>query len=290
MAAGGSGGTWSVGLAQIRPRLGDVRGNLETVSRVIGDGVSAGIDLLIFPELALTGYFLKDMVPEVALSLDAPEIRTLRRLSERISVVVGFVEASDDARFYNAAIYLEGGEILHRHRKVYLPTYGLFDEHRYFARGDRFRAFDTRFGRLGLATCEDLWHPSAPYLLAMDGAQMLLCISNSPLRGVSQAEGPDTMLTWERLLRTYAQLFGQHVLYAHRVGFEDGVNFWGGSMVIGPSGQLMARGDPFEETVLTARLDPGDVRRERTSTPLLRDEDMELTLAELTRIRAERRG
>ncbi len=290
MAAGGGDLRVLVGLAQIRPRLGDLRGNFDRVRRAIGDGVSAGIDLLIFPELALTGYFLKDMVPEVALSLDAPEILALRRLSERISLVVGFVEASDDARFYNAAIYLEGGEILHRHRKVYLPTYGLFDEYRYFARGDRFRAFDTRFGRMGLAICEDLWHPSAPYLMAMDGAQALLCISNSPLRGVSQAEGPDAMLTWERLLRTYAQLFGQHVLYAHRVGFEDGVNFWGGSMVIGPSGRLIARADPFEETVLTARLDPGDVRRERTSTPLLRDEDVELTLAELTRIRTIRRG
>jgi predicted amidohydrolase len=288
--AAGSGGSWSVGLAQIRPRLGDLQGNLDTVRRVIGEGIAAGVDLLIFPELALTGYFLKDMVPEVALSLDAPEILGLRRLSERISLVVGFVEASSDARFYNTAVYLEGGEILHRHRKVYLPTYGLFEEHRYFAQGDRFRAFDTRFGRVGLAICEDLWHPSAPYLLAMDGAQTLLCASNSPLRGVSQAEGPDTTLTWERLLRTYAQLFGQHVLYAHRVGFEDGVNFWGGSMVIVPSGQVIARADQFEETVLRARLDPGGVRRERTSTPLLRAEDIELTLAELTRIRTARRG
>ncbi len=284
------GRSMSVGLAQVRPRLGDLAFNFDLVRRTIGDGASAGFDLLIFPELALTGYFLKDMVPEVALSLDAPEIRELRTLSERISLVVGFVEASSDARFYNAAIYLEGGEILHRHRKVYLPTYGLFDEYRYFARGDRFRAFDTRFGRVGLAICEDLWHPSAPYLLAMDGAQTLLCISNSPLRGLSQAGGPDTMLTWERLLRTYAQLFGQHVLYAHRVGFEDGVNFWGGSMVIGPSGQLIARADQFEETVLCARLDPGEVRRERISTPLLRDEDVDLTLAELSRIRTARRG
>ncbi|HEX7128331.1 MAG TPA: nitrilase-related carbon-nitrogen hydrolase [Thermodesulfobacteriota bacterium] len=204
--------------------------------------------------------------------------------------MVGFVEASDGARFYNAAIYLEGGEILHRHRKVYLPAYGLLDEYRYFARGDRFRAFDTRFGRVGLAICEDLWHPSAPYLLAMDGAQTLLCVSNSPLRGVSQPEGPDAMLTWERLLRAYAQLFGQHVLDAHRVGFEDGVDFRGGSMVTGPSGRLIARAGPLEETVPTARIDPGDVRRERTSRPLLRDEDVEPTLAELTRIGTARRG
>ncbi len=258
------------------------------VRRTIDEAVSAGLDLLVFPELALTGYFLKDMVPEVALSLDAPEITELRRLSTRVSLVVGFVEASQDAQYYNTALYLEDGTILHRHRKVYLPTYGLFDEYRYFARGDRFRAFDTRFGRVGLAICEDLWHPSAPYLLAMDGAQTLVCPSNSPLRGVGEAEGPDTRLTWERLLATYAQLFGQHVLYAHRVGFEDGVNFWGSSMVIGPSGRLLARAGQFEEVVLTARLDPGEVRRERTSTPLLRDEDLDLTLAELTRIRAAR--
>jgi predicted amidohydrolase len=280
----------SVGLAQIRPRLGDLAYNFDLVRRIVGEGVSAGLDLLVFPELTLTGYFLKDMVPEVALSLDSPEVEELRRLSTRISLVVGLVEASEDARCYNSALYLEGGAVLHRHRKVYLPTYGLFEEHRYFARGDRFRAFDTRFGRMGLAICEDLWHPSAPYLLAVDGAQTLLCPSNSPLRGVGQAEGPDTMLTWERLLRTYGQLFGLHVLYAHRVGFEDGVNFWGGSMVVGPSGRVLARAEQFEEAVLTARLDPAEVWRERTSTPLLRDEDVDLTLAELARIRTERRG
>lgn len=279
-----------VGLAQVRPRLGDLEGNFEMVRRVVADGVSAGLDLLVFPELALTGYFLKDMVPEVARSLDSREVRELRRLSERVSLVVGLVEASDDHRFYNTAIYLEGGEVRHRHRKVYLPTYGLFDEYRYFARGDRFRAFDTRFGRVGLAICEDLWHPSAPYILAMDGAQTLLCISNSPLRGLGEAEGPETVLTWERLVRTYAQLFGQHVLYAHRVGFEDGVNFWGGSMVVGPSGRVLARADQFDETVLTARLDPAEVRRERLSTPLLRDEDLDLTLAELVRVRDARRA
>ena len=288
MEGGAGGREVVVGLAQVRPRLGDLAYNFETVRRTVAEGVSAGLDLLVFPELALTGYFLKDMVPEVALSLDAPEIRELRRLSTRISIAVGFVEASEDARYYNAAVYLEGGAILHRHRKVYLPTYGLFDEYRYFAPGDRFRAFDTRFGRAGLAICEDLWHPSAAYLLAMDGAQTLVCPSNSPLRGVGRAEGPDTMLTWERLLRTYGELFGQHVLYAHRVGFEDGVNFWGGSMAVGPSGRLLARAGQFEETVLTVRLDPGEVRREQTSTPLLRDEDVELTLAELTRIRADR--
>jgi predicted amidohydrolase len=279
-----------VGLAQVRPRLGDLAWNFEMVRRTVGEAVSAGLDLLVFPELALTGYFLKDMVPEVALALDSGEIRELCRLSERISLVVGFVEASDDHRYYNAAIYLERGEVRHRHRKVYLPTYGLFDEYRYFARGDRFRAFDTRFGRAALAICEDLWHPSAPYILAMDGAQTLLCPSNSPMRGLGQAEGPDTALTWERLVRTYAQLFGQHVLYAHRVGFEDGINFWGGSMVVGPSGRLLARADQFDETVLTARLDPAEVRRERLSTPLLRDEDLDLTLAELARVQDGRRA
>jgi predicted amidohydrolase len=281
---------YEVGLAQVRPRLGDLEHNFEMVRRTVGEGIATGLDLLIFPELALTGYFLKDMVPEVALSLDSREIQELRQLSERISLVVGLVEASDDHRYYNAAVYLEGGEVRHRHRKVYLPTYGLFDEYRYFARGDRFRAFDTRFGRVGLAICEDLWHPSAPYILAMDGAQALLCISNSPARGLTEAEGSDSQLTWERLVRTYGQLYGQYVVYAHRVGFEDGVNFWGGSMVVSPSGRVIARADQFEEALLTARLDPAEVRRERLSTPLLRDEDVDLTLAELTRVRDGRRA
>lgn len=182
--------------------------------------------------------------------------------------MVGFVGASDDARFDNAAIHLEGGEILHRRRRVHPAAYRLLDERRHVVRHDRFRAIETRFGRVGPAVCQGSPAPSAPYLLDTDGAPIHLCVSNGPLWRGSQPEGPDATLTWERLHRTYARHFGQRVLDVHGIGFGDGVDFESGSMVIGSSGQLIARAGPLEETVPTARIDPGGVRRERASTAL----------------------
>lgn len=170
-------------LAQIKPKLGTVADNLALIEEYVCQATRDKADLIVFPELALTGYFLKDLVPEVARGIDAPEIRRLIELSRHISIAVGFVEVTSDYRFFNSALYLEQGAIKHLHRKVYLPTYGLFDEQRYMARGEHFRAFDTRFGRFGMLICEDMWHLSASYILAMDGATALICLSSSPGRG-----------------------------------------------------------------------------------------------------------
>lgn len=233
---------FTVALAQIKPKLGCLDDNMALVEAAIERGIAAGADLIVFPELALTGYFLKDLVPEVALRLDAPQIEKLKTLSKRISIAIGFVEVSSDFRFFNSALYLEEGEIRHVHRKVYLPTYGLFDEQRYMARGERLRAFDTRFGRVGMLICEDMWHLSAPYVLAMDGAMMLLCLSSSPGRGVSGTEGLGSAAAWQKLTSTTAMFLNCRVFYCNRVGYEDGINFWGGSEAISPSGEVTDRG------------------------------------------------
>ena len=168
------------------------------------------------------------MVSTVALRLDAPEVGKLRELSRKGGLIAGFVEETDDYRFYNSAVYFEDGEIRHVHRKVYLPTYGLFDEGRYFARGDSIRGFDSRCGRGALLICEDMWHPSAVYIAALDRALMLFCPSSSPLRGVSENQEQDNNARyWELLNAMYAQTFSLFVVYANRVGFEDGVGSWG---------------------------------------------------------------
>jgi predicted amidohydrolase len=237
--------------------------------------------------LALTGYFLKDLVPDVALTLDSPEIARLKGLSRHISIALGLVEATADYRFFNTALYLEGGEIRHLHRKVYLPTYGLFDEQRYLARGDRFRAFDSRFGRMGLLICEDFWHLSAPYVLAMDGATTLLCLSSSPGRGLSEDESLGSTVAWQRLTATAATFLNARIVYCNRVGFEDGINFWGGSEVVAPSGLAIARGKLLEEDFVVGRLLEGELRRERIFSPLMRDENLALTVRELGRIQVE---
>lgn len=279
---------YRVALAQIKPKLGCIADNLAIIEQTAERAIAQGADLLLFPELALTGYFLKDLVPDVALSLDAPEIDRLRELSRRISMAVGLVEVSADYRFFNTALYLEGGEIRHLHRKVYLPTYGLFDEQRYLARGERFRAFDTRFGRFGLLVCEDMWHLSASYVLAMDGATSLLCLSSSPGRGVAEGEGLATAAAWQKLTATTAMFLNCNVLYCNRVGCEDGVTFWGGSEAVGPAGSVVARGSQFEEELVTAQMAESSLRRERIFAPMMRDENLGVTLKELKRIERER--
>lgn len=274
-------------LAQIKPKLGCVADNLALIEEHIQQAISAKADLIVFPELALTGYFLKDLVPEVARRLDSPEIKRLIELSRDISIAVGIVEETDDYRFFNSALYLEDGAIRHLHRKVYLPTYGLFDEQRYLARGERFRAFDTRFGRMGMLICEDMWHLSSSYILAMDGATSLLCLSSSPGRGV-EGDSLGSADAWQQLTSTTAMFLNCRVLYCNRVGYEDGVNFWGGSEYIAPSGESMVRARLFEEDAVEASIAEGALRRERIFSPMLRDENLFVTMQELRRIERER--
>jgi len=271
-------------VAQIAPTLGDLEKNLALHEKMARQAIEQSANLLVFPELSLTGYFLKDQVPSVALRADSPLLQRFRELSLRVAMVLGFVEEAPGHRFYNAAAYLEGGEIRHIHRKVYLPTYGIFDEARYLAAGDRIRAFDTALGRMAILICEDLWHPAAPAIAAWDGAEILICPSASPGRGLGQAEPFQNATTWERTLRTCGDLLTSYVVYANRVGYEDGACFWGGSEVVTPSGEPLAKARYLEEDLLLAEMDPGCLRRARVANPLLRDERMELTLRELSRI------
>jgi predicted amidohydrolase len=279
---------FNVALAQIKPKLGCVADNLGMVESAVEQGIREKAGVVIFPELALTGYFLKDLVPEVALSLNSPELKRLMELSRHISIAVGFVEVSEDYRFYNSAVYLEAGELRHLHRKVYLPTYGLFDEQRYMARGLRLRSFDTRFGRMGLLICEDMWHLSASYVLAMDGASTLICLSSSPGRGLMADEDLGSTAAWQKLNSTTAMFLNCRVLYCNRVGYEDGVNFWGGSEAVGPGGEVIARANILDEDFLLAEIEEGALRRERIFSPLMRDESLSITLREIQRIENER--
>jgi predicted amidohydrolase len=281
-------GRLSVALAQIDPALGDRGRNLERHRQWVKQAAEAGARLLVFPELSLTGYFLKDLVPESAIQLDSQEMRDLAALSTDLDVVLGAVIESPDHRYFNAALYFSAGELQHVHRKVYLPTYGMFDEQRYFAPGDRFRSFATPFGRAGMLVCEDIWHLSSAYILSLEGVDMIICPSSSPGRGITTDERLGTAESYGLVCRTYAQFLTTFFLYCNRVGFEDGANFWGGSMVIGPNGDIIAQHQDADEALVLATIDLADVRRERLANPLLRDERIELTINELRRVWHER--
>lgn len=278
----------TVGLAQTDSTLGDRDRNLAHHREWVQRAVAAGVDLVVFPELSLTGYFLKDLVPEIAITLDGPAMNELRALSAEADVVLGAVIEEADHRYFNASLYLSEGKLVHLHRKVYLPTYGMFDEQRYLASGDRFRSFTTAYGRAGLLVCEDVWHLSSAYILGLQGVDMIICPSASPGRGITTDERLGTAESYSLLGRTYAQFLTTFFLYCNRVGYEDGANYWGGSMVIGPNGDIIAQQEDADEALVVARLDLADVRRERLANPLLRDEHLELTINELRQVWHER--
>ena len=278
----------TIALAQINPALGDLERNLALHEKTAEEAISRGAGLLVFPELSLTGYFLKDLVSSVALPMTSPILGRLRDLSQRIDLVVGLVEESSEHLFYNAAIYLSMGEIQHVHRKVYLPTYGIFDEQRYLAEGGQIRTFQAKVGRSAILICEDMWHPSAAYVASLDGMEVLISPSASPGRGgLEEGKSFANARAWETINRAYAQLFTCYVLFANRVGYEDGACFWGGSEVIAPSGEPVAKAEYLSEEILVVEIDPAEVRRARTVNPLLRDERLDVTLRELERVRRE---
>lgn len=273
-------------LAQINTTLGNVQANLAKHLDLIKEARQQGADLVVFPELSLTGYILQDLVPTVACrpQADDPVFHNLLEASRKIDVVVGFVDEDARHRFYIALAYLAQGQVLHVHHKVYLPTYGLFDERRFFAPGDRIQAFDTRFGRMGILICEDFWHVSPPYLLWQDGADLLVFSSASPGRGLNHSSQLVSSAWVEHINRAYASLFTIFIAHSNRSGFEDGLNFWGGSTLYDPNGKLVVQAPYFEESLTTAEVDLNQLHRTRARLPLLRDERPELVERELQRI------
>jgi predicted amidohydrolase len=278
-----------VRLAQISPVLGDVPANLKRHLEVLEEARGAAIDLVVFPEMSLCGYHVRDLAIEVALRRGAPELGALAAGSQGISAVVGFVEELPAYELCISAGYFEQGGLLHVHHKVYLPTYGMFDEQRYFASGASIRAFGSRLGPMAMLICEDIWHPSAAMIAAHGGAQVLVVTANSPARGPG-ADGWDTAAAYSAMLSTYAQLFSCYVVFVNRVGYEDGVHFWGGSRVVTPDGRTSVQAPIGEEAFVDAGLDLGEVRRARVTAPLLADENLDLTIRELERIRHEHSG
>jgi NAD+ synthase (glutamine-hydrolysing) len=276
----------NIALAQINTHLGDVTTNLEKHLELIHQAQAAGVDLIVFPELSLTGYCLQDLVPSVAhrASEDDLVFRPLLEASRKCDIVVGFVDEDHRHRFFIAAAYLSQGKVVHIHHKAYLPTYGLFDEGRFFAWGDEVRAFDTKFGRVGILICEDFWHASPPYLLWLDGADMFLFTSASPGRGLGKQPMLESARWVEDINRAYGSLFTSFVVHSNRVGFEDGLNFWGGSTIYDPNGELVSKCPYHEETLIVSEIDLNQLHRTRARLPLLRDERTALTMRELNRI------
>jgi NAD+ synthase (glutamine-hydrolysing) len=277
-----------IGLAQMHPKIGNVAANLDAHLEYIAEAKAQGVELLLFPELSLTGYNVQDLVYEIATQPNRESMAFKKLLDASadysMDLMVGFVDTDNRSRYYIAAAYLSSGEVLHVHHKVYLPTYTLFDEGRYFAWGDSVRAFDTRFGRVGMLICEDFWHASPPYLLWLDRADIMLFHSASPGRGIDNSDRLSSARWVQLVNQAYGSIFTNYVLHCNRVGFEDGLNFWGGSTIVDPDGEFVIEAPLHEEALIVQSIDLNQLRRTRTRLPLLRDERTALLTGELTRI------
>ena len=291
-------------IAQIRPSKGDYNANLQKIGGVLAQiaKLDPPVDLVVFPETATSGYFVEGGVRDVAVTAGTL-FRDLTVEHEAagappIDVAVGFYEVFQN-HFYNSCLYASLGNaspgnaslgnasggnasprVHHVHRKVFLPTYGVFDEERFVDRGKEIRAFDTRWGRGAILVCEDAWHSLSGTIAALEGAQLVIVPSASPARGTGMDEEgtrlPASVVRWERILKGIADEHGVWVAFASLVGFEGGKGFPGGSVVVSPAGEIVLRGPLFEEAVLTYDADFEEITRARAESPLLADLEVNL--------------
>jgi NAD+ synthetase len=274
-------------IAQFQPRKGSYPVNLARIRALLSQvaALDPRPDILCFPEAAMSGYFVEGGVEEVAVSAGQMAIdldnawRSAAPGSGPLDIIVGFYERWEHT-LHNSAIYVraggpEGPEVLHVHRKVFLPTYGLFDEHRFVEPGHDVRAFDVPWGRAAVLICEDAWHSLTGTIAALDGAQVVFVCSAPPARGIQPGEngvqGPASVTRWERLMRDIAEEHGVYAVLASLVGSEGGKSFQGGSLVVGPHGDIRARGPVLDEALIIAEIDLDDLARARADAPLLSD-------------------
>src|SRR5438874_1906200 len=277
--------TVRIALSQFRPTNGEYAQNVARIGAVITQAAQLDPkpDLVVFPETATSGYFVEGGVKELAVTAGtlARDLAAAYQGPE-IDVTVGFYERFQN-HIYNSALYAALGkkkpDVRHVHRKVFLPTYGVFDEERFVDRGqDGVRSFETNWGgRAAILICEDAWHSLAATVAALEGAQLLIVPSASPARGLGEdddCEGqalPASVVRWERIVRGIAEEHGVFVALANLVGFEGGKGFPGASAVIDPTGRVIARGPLFEEALLTADIDLDSLTTARSDSPLLAD-------------------
>lgn len=275
-----------IAVAQIDAAVGNLEKNIRRHVAFIKRAISKQADLIVFPELSLTGYSLKDLNWDVAVRIGTPSVfKELLRLSRSITIIAGGVEEGDDFGLYNSALVFEDGEVYSAHRKIYPPTYGMFEEMRYFSPGKDVRVFHSKHGKLGILICEDLWHIALPYVLASGGAEVIIGLAASPTRMSGSSEKLPTAVINTEHHKTYARLLSSYVVFSNRVGIEDGINFWGGSEVVDPSGDVVAAAKLFDEDLIFAEVSEDSVRRARRLSRHFLDDSVEFTVNQLRRLR-----
>jgi predicted amidohydrolase len=273
-----------VALAQMDCTLGEVEENLRRMGDALAQARAEDADLVVFPELSLTGYSLGQLAEDVSLEDVDEAVGPLLDGDARMGVVVGFAEAGR-LHTYNSAAYVQEGGVRHLHRKLYLPTYGAFEERKHFSPGQALRAFDTAFGRMAILICNDVWQPMLPFLAVQDGARVLIVPANSSRQrfpGVA-----DMPQEWRAINRFHARMLESYVIFVNRVGTEGELTFWGGSQVVDPYGTIIHEAPLDEPALTTVEIDLELVRRRRREMPLVKEARLALIAREIERLAAE---
>lgn len=273
-----------ISLAQLDPRLGDIDANIELAHAAVATAVGDSTDLIVFPELFLSGYSVGDVDADLSMRPNDPRIEKLARSAGAAGLTVGFVEAGPPGpHTYNSTAYYEGGHLVHVHRKLYLPAYAPFEERNHFTPGPRLRAFDAGPDtRMAVLCCNDAWQPQLAFLAVQDGAHILLVPAASAQSRSS--EHYDTDEYWHDITRFYGRMFQVFVVFVNRVGTEGGLQFWGGSHVVDPWGNVVAEAAQKQQEILTIDVALADVRRRRRQVPLVKEARLGLLHREIMRV------
>ena len=236
-----------VSLAQISPKLSqdNFQKHFENIEKSIGKA-----DVIVFPELSMNGYLLKDSVYEDAFDLE--ELKEFREKSKKIDIILG-VALKVKHKIYNSSIYFSGGKVLHIHHKNHLPNYGMFQESRFYFAGESVEMFENRGSKIITVICEDLWSSEVVDIIASQKPDIVYVLANSPSRGFFKS-GLEIENKWETFLKTTAMLSGAYVVFCNRTGFEDGLGFWGGSRIIEPNGKVVNIAKKFKEDLIFTKL------------------------------------
>jgi predicted amidohydrolase len=278
----GGGTRMRIALAQVDCTLGDIDANVERAADAIATARAEDADLVVFPELSLCGYSVGQVEADLAMRADDQRITRLSQGAGETDLLLGFTEGGAGVHTYNSAAYLQRGELVHVHRKLYLPTYDIFEERKHFSPGQHMRAFTTRHTPTAVLTCNDAWHPQLAFVAVQDGAHLLLMPTSS-----AQSRFPeryDSPTYWHDITRFYARMFQVFVIFVNRVGAEGELRFWGGSHVVDPWGNLVAEAPLGSEALLTVDIDLFMVRRRRREVPLLKEARLGLVQREVRRL------
>lgn len=272
-----------VALAQIAPVFANVKANIEKSLEYARKAINEGAQLVVFPELMLSGYTLQDLALPLSIKDDSPILEPLLKLSKEIAIVTSYPRLCPDNICRISAAFLDDGKIVSIYDKICPPTHGMFDEMRYFGRGEKLQAFDTRFGRVGLLVCRDLWHPELSYVYSLQNAQMIIAPSAIPARNLT--EGGFTISgSLQKSVFGIANANQLFAMVCNRVGVEDGVTFLGNSAVYAPSGRAMLELPEVDEKLGLVEVDLAEIAMARAKVSLVRERRNDIVRKELERL------